>query len=135
VAALLARMNHWDSLSMGAKWFHAAQALVEHDSAGAEQAFLWAGQCYAQYNQAWRLSVASRWDPDGQDEIDQVNNSLDALRSSHPIACSDMPGWATELLQGNVPAQPLPCDGPAFLIGLADIAAQLQAARQPTRPI
>jgi hypothetical protein len=79
--------------------------------------------------------VASRWDPDGQDEIDQVNNSLDSLRSSQPIACSDMPGWATELLQGNVPAQPLPHDGPAFLIGLADIAAQLQAARQPTRPI
>jgi hypothetical protein len=129
VNAILSRLGHWAALDFGSDWFEAGQALGERDTAAASKAFVWARFCYERYNMAWRSSAASRWDPDGQDDIDAVDAALAELNAGSAVS-ADLPAWAADLLQGTVPG---PSDSAASeeetpsLLKLAEIAAKIRA--------
>jgi len=126
VAAVLNRMGHWAVLDMGSEWFKAGQALAAHDTAAAAKAFVWAGICYQHYNDAWRASNASRWDPDGSDEIAEANVALTGLYTV-PAVTAVLPEWAGILLEGVVPASSDACEDQPFLSELAKIATEIRA--------
>jgi hypothetical protein len=124
IEIIMSRLDHWAALSLGDDWMKAAEALAPHNSQAAENAYLWAKFCFTLYNKAWTAHAgASRWDPDGSDFLAEVDTALEKLHS-HPIASDPLPSWASELLDGNLPAMPLETDSP-ILVNLAEIAAKL----------
>jgi hypothetical protein len=93
--------------------------------AAAAKAFIWARFCFCQYQEAWRNSSASRWDPDAQEDIDGVDAAVAHL-SAAPAISRDLPGWATDLLLGMIPASD-PSEASPFLLKLAKIATDFRA--------
>ncbi len=129
IAILLSRLDHWSVLSIGSAWSHAGEELVEIDVASAVKAFGWARVCYLQYQDAWNASNASRWDPDGQEEIDEIDSRLAKLDKcpKGPSAC--VPEWAQSILDGVLPTDiPESAMADPRLLHLAEIAKGLNPA-------
>jgi hypothetical protein len=104
--------------------------LAEHDTASAAKAFAWARACFVLYQKAWQASNASRWDPDGHEDIDEADQEL-ARVSATGTRGAPLPKWADQLISGVLPPDsPSPDAVAAPLTRLADIAQKLRAAQQ-----
>jgi hypothetical protein len=128
VARILGWLDHWTVLSMGNTWMQSGRELAEHDTASAAKAFTWARSCFVLYQKAWQASNASRWDPDGQEDIDEADQELARLSGQ---ASAPLPKWADELISGVLPPDsPQPDAVAPPLTPLAEIAQQLRASQQ-----
>ncbi len=104
--------------------------LAEHDAVSAAKAFAWARACFVLYQKAWQASNASRWDPDGQEDIDEADQDL-ARRSGAGAPRTPLPKWADDLISGVLPPDSPPPDAVAPpLTSLAEIAQQLRASQR-----
>jgi hypothetical protein len=116
---------------MGNTWMQSGGQLAEHDIASAAKAITWARSCFVLYQKAWQASNASRWDPDGHEDIDEADQELARLSGQASAAGAPLPKWADELISGVLPPDsPQPDEVAPPLTLLAEIARQLRASQQ-----
>lgn len=91
--------DHWRYHRLGESWLAAAHALASNHPDDARRACNWSLHYFELYNKAWTAHLpASRWDPDGGEEIMEVQNLENSLAASMPQ--SPPPDWVPLLLEG-----------------------------------
>lgn len=99
-ADLFRMSDHWCQCDLGAKWRDAGKELAAAFPEAARCAYQWSVDYFTLYNQAWTAHLpASRWDPDGDDDILEVRGLMSSLAENPPGAA--LPAWVEALLAGD----------------------------------
>lgn len=94
-------MDPSSQFGLGERWYRAAHALVERWPACARRTLYWSRHFLGQYHASWTAHApASRWDPDGSEEITAALGAIEALAGKQDAA--PIPAWAHELLCGRL---------------------------------
>jgi hypothetical protein len=98
--ALFRDSGHWQFYTLGDEWREAGQALAASYPEAARRAFSWSVYYYECYNRDWTAHLpASRWDPDGGQDLMEVHQLIDSLPTDH--SGTPPPAWVKHLLDGN----------------------------------
>ncbi len=99
-ADLFRMSDHWRHCGLGAKWRDAGRELAAAFPEAARCAYQWSLDYFTLYNQAWTAHLpASRWDPDGGEDIEEVQSLMSCLGDNRPDAA--LPAWVEALLAGD----------------------------------
>jgi hypothetical protein len=99
LAKLFQDADHWRDCELGDEWRQAGQALAGYPD-GARRAYAWSLHFLERYNRSWTAHLpASRWDPDGGEEMLEVHALAQALETNAPEA--RLPIWVEAMLEGD----------------------------------
>lgn len=97
---LFADGGHWSGLGLGERWRAAGIALAPAHPAEARVAYEWSLHYFELYRREWSAHLpASRWDSDGEEEMEEVRKRMGELAGDGPAA--PLAEWAGLLLAGE----------------------------------
>jgi hypothetical protein len=100
LARLFQNGDPWGYLDLGSQWRAAGDALTGSHPSSARRAYAWSLHYFELYNRAWTAHLpASRWDPDGGQEIGEIEDLTASLEDRTNDA--PLPGWVESLLAGD----------------------------------